>query len=114
MNKAKIEFPDSGWIRGNSGVEPDDKQLCVVISDTTGVPMIGMFLKNVILDNYSIEGENYFFDVTNAMEFNRTFGNNVPAFMPLCIVDRWKPLVFPEDVNERVVLEIEKWFEECD
>lgn len=27
-------------------------------------------------------------------------------------VDRWKPLGLPEDVNERVLAEIEKWFEE--
>lgn len=29
-------------------------------------------------------------------------------------VDRWKPLGLPEDVNERVLAEIEKWFEEDD
>ena len=28
------------------------------------------------------------------------------------LVDRWKPLGLPADVNERVLAEIEKWFEE--
>ena len=30
------------------------------------------------------------------------------------IVDRWKPLGLPADVNELVLTEIEKWFEEDD
>lgn len=29
-------------------------------------------------------------------------------------VDRWKPLGLPEYVNERVLAEVEKWFEEDD
>lgn len=28
------------------------------------------------------------------------------------LVDFWKPLGLPADVNERIVNEIEKWFEE--
>ena len=28
------------------------------------------------------------------------------------IVDRWKHLGLPAEVNERVLVEIEKWFEE--
>lgn len=30
---------------------------------------------------------------------------------PWSDVDRWKPLGLPTDVNERVLVEIEKWFE---
>ena len=40
------------------------------------------------------------------------FRNNTPSFISLYKVDRWKPLGLPEDVNERILAEIEKWFEE--
>lgn len=36
----------------------------------------------------------------------------IPDYYGMGNVDRWKPLGLPEDVNERVVAEIEKWFEE--
>lgn len=30
----------------------------------------------------------------------------------MMIVDRWKPLGLPADVEEQVLAEVEKWFEE--
>ena len=33
-----------------------------------------------------------------------------PEYLGMGNVDRWKPLGLPEDVNERVLAEIEKWF----
>lgn len=33
-------------------------------------------------------------------------------YVGMYFVDRWKPLGLPADVNERVLTEIEKWFEE--
>ena len=35
-----------------------------------------------------------------------------PSFLEWRGVDRWKPLGLPADVEERVLAEIEKWFEE--
>ena len=40
------------------------------------------------------------------------FRNNTPSFISLYKVDRWKPLRLPADVEERVLAEVEKWFEE--
>lgn len=112
MSKVEIEIPDDRWFRGEWQIRPQDKQLCVVIDNVTGIPMIGMFLKNVRLDKYSSKREDYFFDVIQAMEFKRMFRNNTPSFISLYKVDRWKTLGLPEDVNDRILAEIEKWFEE--
>ena len=33
-----------------------------------------------------------------------------PSFLEWWGVDRWKPIGLPQDVNERILAEIEKWF----
>lgn len=112
MSRVEIEIPDDGWISGNSDIKPENKQLCVAISGITGIPMIGIYLKNIMLDKYSEQRENCFFDVICAMEFKKMLRNDMPSFMPLSVVYRWKPLGLPEYINNRIVSEIDKWFEE--
>ena len=112
MSKVEIEIPDNRWFSRELKTRPQDRQLCVVISNVTGIPMIGMFFENVRIDKYSSKRYDCFFDVIQAMEFKRMFRNNEPSFLPLDRVDRWKPLGLPDDVNERILAEIEKWFEE--
>lgn len=74
--------------------------------------MTGIYLDDVSLDKYSTATSNYFFDVTAAMEFQIMQRSKAPGFLEMGNVDRWKPLGLPEDVNERILAEIEKWFEE--
>lgn len=38
----------------------------------------------------------------------------IPLYFDMGYIDRWKPLGLLTDVNERVLAEIEKWFEEDD
>lgn len=111
MSKVEIEIPDDGWISGDNDIKPENKQLCVAISSITGIPMIGIFLKNVRIDKYSEQRGSYFFDVICAMEFKKMLRSDAPTFMPLSIVSRWKPLGLPKDINDWILNEIEEWFE---
>ena len=38
--------------------------------------------------------------------------SEAPGFLEMEDVDRWKPLGLPADVNERILAEIDKFFEE--
>lgn len=111
MSKVEIEIPDDRWFRGEWEIRPQDKQLCVVINKVTGIPMVGIYLENVAIDRYSSETSNYFFDVIEVMEFQIMQRLEGPGFLEMENVDRWKPLGLPSDVEERILAEIEKWFE---
>lgn len=112
MSKVEIEIPDDRWFRGEWQIKPHDHQLCVAINRITGIPIIGIYLENVAIDKYSSKTSDYIFDVTAAMEFQIMQRSRLPGFLEMDNVDRWKPLGFPEDVNERILTEIEQWFEE--
>ena len=107
MSKVKIEIPDDRWFRGERQIRPQDKQLCVVINKTTGIPSIGLYLEHVLLSEYFCQEihDCFFVDVFK-------YNSEKQTFCPMDNVDRWKPLELPVDVNERVLAEIEKWFEE--
>ena len=111
MSKVEIEIPDDKWFWGEMEIRPQDKQLCVAINKITGIPMVGIYLENVSIDRYSSETSNYFFDVIEAMEFQIMQRSEAPGFLEMEDVDRWKPLGLPSDVNERILAEIERWFE---
>ena len=111
MSKVEIEIPDDRWFSAECNTRPQDKQLCVVINKITGIPMVGIYLENVSIDRYSSETSNYFFDVIEVMEFQIMQRSEDPGFLEMEDVDRWKPLGLPADVNDRVLAEIEKWFE---
>ena len=112
MSKVEIEIPDDRWFRGEWDFRPKDKQLCVVINKITGIPMVGIYLENVSIDRYSSETSNYFFDVIEVVEFHIMQRSEDLGFLEMEYVDRWKPLGLPDDVNECIIAEIEKWFEE--
>lgn len=111
MSKAEIEIPDDRWFSAECNTRPQDKQLCVVINKVTGIPMIVIYLENVAIDRYSSETSNYFFDVIEAMEFQIMQRSEDPGFLEMEDVDRWKPLGLPTDVEERILEDIEKWFD---
>ena len=37
--------------------------------------------------------------------------SEAPGFLEMENVDRWEPLGLPADAEERILVEIEKWFE---
>ena len=93
MSKVEIEIPDDRWFRGEWEIRPQDKQLCVVITNESTVTICQFRKDEELLKDYflNIDKSNY---------------------ISWMFVDRWKPLGLPADVNGRVLAEIEKWFEE--
>ena len=90
MSKLEIEIPDDRWFRGEWQFRPQDKQLCVVILNTiipSGIPFICQY--NAEKEEYKSQNDIYYH----------------------CEVKYWKPLGLPADVNERILAEIEEWFE---
>ena len=112
MSTVEIEIPDDRWLRGEWQIRPKDRQLCVVI------PNIGN--KNLLIcqwrwGTHNHVGMNAFCDISERF-YHERFGIIEEYFRPEYLgmgnVDRWKPLGLPADVNERILAEIEKWFEE--
>ena len=111
MSKVEIEIPDDRWLRGEWQIRPKDRQLCVVI------PNIGN--KNLLIcqwrwGTHNHVGMNAFCDISERF-YHERFGIIEEYFRPEYLgmgnVNRWKPLGLPEDVNGRILIEIEKWFE---
>lgn len=102
MSKVQIEIPDDRWFRGEWQIRPQDKQLCVIISEKY-ITEIGMY----------DEKYNRFLRVNTTSTVRELFGDAkyYSAWIHMIDIDRWTPLGLPADVNERVLAEIEKWFE---
>ena len=102
MSKLEIEIPDDRWFSGEWEIRPQDKQLCVVIPK-------GLNPEIMIWKEYK-NTNSYFIGIhsINGKEFRR----NIPDILFENIVDRWKPLGLPADVNKRILTEIKKWVEE--
>ena len=103
MNKVEIEIPDDRWFSGEWDFRPQDKQLCVIIPKEY-ITEIGMY----------DEKYDRFLRMNTTSTVRELFGNTkyYSAWVNMRDIDRWKPLGLPEDVNERVLAEIEKWFED--
>ena len=93
MSKVEIEIPDDRWFRGEWEIRPQDKQLCVVITN-----------ENTVTICQFRESEELIGDCFLCIDKSR--------YISWMFVDRWKPLGLPADVEERVLAEVEKWFEE--
>ena len=93
MSKVEIEIPDDDWFQVECNTRPQDKQLCVVVTNEN-VVSICQFRKN----------EELLGDCFLCIDKSR--------FISWMFVDRWKPLGLPEYVNERILVDIEKWLEE--
>lgn len=110
MNTVNNENSDDRWHRGEEEIRPQDKQLCVVIhkyGDQT--PWIYQYRKA----DWIHHKKDYFLDVSEKWNLD-SLGIEEwnPSFMEWWGVDRWKPLGLPADVEECILAEIEKWFEE--
>lgn len=102
MSKVEIEIPDDRWFRGEWQFKPQDKQLCVIIPKEY-ITEIGMY----------DERHNRFLRVNTTSTVRELFGNtkHYSAWVHITDVELWKPLGLPEDVNERILAEIVKWFD---
>lgn len=96
MSKVQIEIPEDRWFRGEWQFRPQDKQLCVVIP------------KDKKMDVDIFQYRNKMFLNICALQMMGI----ADCVIYMDDIDRWKPLGLPEDVNERVLAEIEKWFGE--
>ena len=109
MSKVEIEIPDDGWFSGDDKLRPQDKQLCIVIQAFWyQIPWIYQYRK---ADKLFKRGD-YFLDVSDQLG-TKVWGTKdwKPGIFEWYGVDRWKPLALPEDVNSRILDEIEYWFE---
>lgn len=110
MSKVEIEIPDDRWFRGEWQIRPQDKQLCIAIMKDDLFPMICQWNKGIDCGDRICRG--YFIDVSSIKMFMEIGEPLEDWHIYMELIDRWKPLGLPADVNERVVAEIEKWFEE--
>ena len=99
MSKVEIEIPDDRWFRGEWGFRPQDKQLCVVIEKES------LFNSCIGIAQYRKGNDNFRYVLSHMIE---KYGI---GYINMNAVDRWKPLGLPADVNDRILTEIEKWFE---
>ena len=94
MSKLEIEIPDDRWFQGEWKFRPQDRQLCVVIFIDGGVRIL----------QYRKDEKHGQQEILHSL--------SLPTYFTWNIVDRWKPLGLPADVNERILAEIEKRVEE--
>lgn len=87
---------------GEWDFRPHDKQLCVIIPKEY-ITEIGMY------------DEKYgrFLRMNTTSTVRELFGNtkHYSAWVHITDVDRWKPLGLPADVNDWILMKIDKWFE---
>ena len=102
MSKAEIKIPDDRWFRGEWKFRPQDKQLCVIIPKEY-ITEIGMY----------DERHNRFLRVNTTSTVRELFGNtkHYSAWVHITDIDRWKPLGLPADVNDWILMKIDKWLE---
>lgn len=93
MSRVEIYYPDDKFIPSDWPIKPQNKEICTVITNEN-VVTICQFRKN----------EKLIGDCFLCIDKSR--------YISWMFVDFWKPLGLPADVNERVLSEIEKWFEE--
>ena len=111
MSFVSVHIPESGWFLSGCNVLPQDKQLVIVIHKYGNqTPKIYQYRKA----DYMYEKSDYFLDVSEKWELESTYSDGYwnPSFATMDIISKWKPLALPPNDNERILLEIEKWFEE--
>lgn len=110
MSEVSIFVPDDGWFQSDCNVYPTDKQLCVVIHKYGNqTPGIYQFRKADWLHSKS----DYFLDVAEKWELDSVERSEEwnPSFATFDIIRCWKPLGLRANDNERLLMEIEKWFD---
>lgn len=107
-NDVKIKPSGEKWYRWEDNIKPQDKQLCLVIPK--GENYVGIY-------QYRAPEKRWpqFLDVSHAFVYSNMDTDfrlkHYLDYISPSYVDRWKFLNLPEDVNERILEEIEKWFD---
>ena len=113
MSFVSVHIPEDGWFLSGCGVFPKDKQLVVAIHKYGNqTPEIYQYRKADWLHKES----DYFLDVSEKWRLDSyDCGEEWECgFATMAIISKWKPLALPPNDNERILLEIEKWFENED
>lgn len=111
MGFVSVHIPEDGWFLSGCGVFPTDKQLVIVIHKYgEQSPGIYQYRKADWLNKES----DYFLDVSEKWMLDSCDCGDEwePGFATMDIISKWKPLALPQKDNERILMEIEKWFEE--
>lgn len=111
MSTVILNLPDDGWISAESDVKPEYGSLCVLIERYGNrVPEIYQFREA----DWMYKESDYFLDVSEKWRLdNYGCGDEWnPGFMTFGLIDWWKPLGLPAEVNQRLLKQIESWFEE--
>lgn len=111
MSEIIVNIPDDGWIRSESDIKPTGKTLCIILhryGDQT--PGIYQFRKADFLYSEA----DYFLDVSEKWMLDSLGCSDEwnPSFATFEIVDYWKPLGLPAEKNQRLLKQIESWFED--
>ena len=111
MSVARVHIRDDQWIKSESDVLPEDKQLCIVIfASGSKVPHIVQYRSpdhfcNCYQDGYFLDIEDGF----NKEDRGESLDNWIPGFSSTRVIKIWRPLCLPKDDNERIQMKIEKW-----
>lgn len=109
MSFVSVHIPEDGWFLSGCGVIPQDKQLVIIIHKYGNqTPHIYQYRKS----DWLYDKSDYFLDVSekwvlDSYECGEEWN---PGFATMDIISKWKPLALPPNDNERILLEIEKWF----
>lgn len=111
MSSVLVHITDDRWFESGSNVEPDEKMLCVVLhkyGDRT--PGIYQFRKADWLHPQA----DYFLDVSEKWRLDSYECGDEwnPSFASFGIISKWKPLGLPPEENQRLLKEIERWFDD--
>lgn len=111
MSFVSVHIPEDGWFLSGCNVLPQDKQLVILIHKYGGqTPGIYQYRKADLLH----EKSDYFLDVSEKwiLDSYESGDQWMCGFLTMDLVTKWKPLALPPNDNERILIEIEKWFEE--
>lgn len=110
MSFVSVHVPDDGWFMSGCSVLPEDKQLVIVIHKF-GEQTPGIYQYRYA--DWLNKDRNYFLDVSEKWMLDSFDCGEEwnPSFATMDIIEKWKPLALPPNDNERILLEIEKWFE---
>lgn len=87
MSKVESNFPSNNWVEGNSDERPKDKQICVVITSGRTIEVC-QYRKNM-------------HDMNELL-----YKLNIPVYFSWSIVDYWRPITLPEDVEKQILMSI--------
>lgn len=108
---ASIYIPDDRWFDTKTGIQPEDKQLCVVIYRyNMQYPSILQFRQKdefYPYRNYFLDATEYWISEDNGDEYDLADKIVTPEN-----ISKWKPLGLPVNLEEKLKLEIEKAIEE--